>query len=456
MARDVYVVGSINVDLVVTAATLPGPGETVTGGTFERHGGGKSANQAVAAARPGAAVRMVGRRRRRRSRRGGRRAACERRAIDVSGLARLERRATGVALIVVDEAGENQIAVASGANTELDAGAVERGLSRARRPAASCCSGSRCPTRRCSRARGPRARRTSRSCSILRRRAPLPDELLALSPVLTPNSDEAARSAARTTRRRRRARSRTRTGAPVVVTIGPAGALLADGDALERIPAPKVEAVDTTGAGDAFNGALAAALAGGAGLADAVRDRDRVAAADSVTRRGAGGRPQCMKYLPIYLNDHYAGSTAGVELAKRAAKQQPRQRRVRPRARRAWRARSTRTATRSSGSWTASTSPRTASRRRSSGWARRSGASSPTASCCSFSPLSRVVELEGLITGVSGKLSLWRALLELAAREPGSTRASSTCSPAAPRTSCCACTRCAARPALIAFVGDIA
>ena len=60
MARDVYVVGSVNVDLVVSAATLPRPGETVAGGTFERHGGGKSANQAVAAARLGANVRMVG------------------------------------------------------------------------------------------------------------------------------------------------------------------------------------------------------------------------------------------------------------------------------------------------------------------------------------------------------------------------------------------------------------
>src|SRR5207342_2048460 len=60
MARNVYVVGSVNLDLVVRAATLPGPGETVTGGTFERHGGGKSANQAVAAARQGATVRMVG------------------------------------------------------------------------------------------------------------------------------------------------------------------------------------------------------------------------------------------------------------------------------------------------------------------------------------------------------------------------------------------------------------
>src|SRR5215210_7214481 len=60
MAGDIYVVGSVNVDLVVTAVTLPRPGETVAGGTFERHGGGKSANQAVAAARLGANVRMVG------------------------------------------------------------------------------------------------------------------------------------------------------------------------------------------------------------------------------------------------------------------------------------------------------------------------------------------------------------------------------------------------------------
>src|SRR5665809_147120 len=91
-------VGSVNVDLVVTAATLPRPGETVAGGTFERHGGGKSANQAVAAARLGASVRMVGAV-------GdddlGEEAlallAAE--GIDVSGVGRLEGSATGVALI---------------------------------------------------------------------------------------------------------------------------------------------------------------------------------------------------------------------------------------------------------------------------------------------------------------------------------------------------------------------
>src|SRR3954453_13064107 len=107
MARDVYVIGSVNLDLVVRAATLPAPGETVTGGTFERHGGGKSANQSVAAARQGAATRIVG-------------------AVGADGLgeeaiaglaaegfevthvARLGDAATGVALIVVDESGENQ------------------------------------------------------------------------------------------------------------------------------------------------------------------------------------------------------------------------------------------------------------------------------------------------------------------------------------------------------------
>src|SRR3954454_6802294 len=104
MARDVYVVGSVNLDLVVRASTLPAPGETVTGGTFERHGGGKSADQAVAAARQGAATRMVGA--------GGADglgeeaiAARAAEGVGVTPAARLGDAATGVALIVVDEAG---------------------------------------------------------------------------------------------------------------------------------------------------------------------------------------------------------------------------------------------------------------------------------------------------------------------------------------------------------------
>src|SRR3954466_2983890 len=112
----VVVVGSINADLVVAVERLPAPGETVSGGRFARHGGGKGANQAVAAARLGASVAMIGG-----ARIGGvgdddlgeaalRELADE--GIDVSGVVRLGGEPTGVPLIAVDAAGENQIAVA--------------------------------------------------------------------------------------------------------------------------------------------------------------------------------------------------------------------------------------------------------------------------------------------------------------------------------------------------------
>src|SRR3954451_1454570 len=124
---DLMVVGSINVDLVVTGERLPAPGQTVAGGRFSRHGGGKGANQAVAAARLGAAVGLaaaVG------EDDFGRAALAELEAegIDVRAVARRSSAATGVALIAVDAAGENQIAVASGANAELgaEAGAAVR------------------------------------------------------------------------------------------------------------------------------------------------------------------------------------------------------------------------------------------------------------------------------------------------------------------------------------------
>src|SRR3954470_13362167 len=119
----VVVVGSINVDLVVSVARLPAAGETVTGGRFAQHGGGKSANQAVAAARLGAAVAFVGAV-------GademgsGAVEELSREGIDVSGVLRVDAP-TGGALIVVDRAGENQIAVASGANAELVVDALD-------------------------------------------------------------------------------------------------------------------------------------------------------------------------------------------------------------------------------------------------------------------------------------------------------------------------------------------
>ena len=115
-----------------------------------------------------------------------------------------------------------------------------------------------------------------------------PDELLALSPLLTPNRDEARALSGEDDPEAAALALAERTGAPVVVTVGADGALLADGGAVERIPAPRVEVVDTTGAGDAFNGALACALAGGAALADAVRSAVAVAA-ESTRTAGARG-----------------------------------------------------------------------------------------------------------------------------------------------------------------------
>ena len=127
MSGRVIVVGSVNVDLVITTETLPAPGETVIGGRFARHHGGKGGNQAVAAARLGAAVTFIGA--------VGAdafgeeaRAALEAERVDVGGLLTLSDQPTGVALILVDAAGENSIAVAGGANAALTSVQVRAAL----------------------------------------------------------------------------------------------------------------------------------------------------------------------------------------------------------------------------------------------------------------------------------------------------------------------------------------
>jgi ribokinase len=262
------------------AERLPAPGETVTGGRFERHGGGKGANQAVAAARLGAHVTLV--------------AAVGTDAFGDEALELLEREGidtgavvrgdapTGVALINVDAAGENQIAVASGVNSELDPGAVERAVRAAEPgvvllslevPEAAVLAGARAATG-----------------TIVLNPAPvrrLPDELAALGPILTPNAGEARALSGEDDPEAAARALATRTGAPVLVTLGAGGVLVLDGGAAERLPAPSVTAVDTTGAGDAFNGALAVALAEGRPLRDAAAF---AVAAAALSTRAAGAR----------------------------------------------------------------------------------------------------------------------------------------------------------------------
>jgi len=274
----VVVVGSVNADLVVAVDALPAPGETVAGGRFARWGGGKGANQAVAAARLGASVTLVGA--------VGddpfgddalRELAAE--GIDVSAVARVNAP-TGVALIVVDASGENQIAVASGANAEVSVPAASLGdaivLLGHEVPDAAIAAGA------------------DRGGRVILNPAPAREIdpcVLAARPILTPNASEAAQL---TGEREPEAAARAlaaKTGAPVLVTLGADGALLLDGD-IERIPAPRVDVVDTTGAGDTVNGALAAELASGRELREAVRFA-LAAAALSTTAEGArGGMPR--------------------------------------------------------------------------------------------------------------------------------------------------------------------
>jgi ribokinase len=278
MRGTVLVVGSVNVDLVVTLERLPAPGETVIGGRFARGGGGKGANQAVAAARAGAQVRFVGAV-------GaddfgaGALAELEQEGIDTGGIARLEDETTGVALIAVDREGRNQIAVASGANARVDA-AMARAAA-GLEPGDVCLLGFEVPDSAVVAAARAAAAAGAR---IVLNPAPareLPEALSGLGVVLTPNADEAEAMGGATA-------LAARTGAPVIVTRGADGAVLLDGGAETELPAPEVEAVDTTGAGDVFNGVLAAGLASGLDLADAA-GRAVEAASASVRRAGARG-----------------------------------------------------------------------------------------------------------------------------------------------------------------------
>jgi ribokinase len=293
MSGRVVVVGSVNVDLVVVAPRLPGPGETVTGGDVARHHGGKGGNQAVAAARLGAAVAFVGAV-------GGddfgasARAALVAEGIDVTHLATVGRP-TGVALIVVDERAENQIAVAPGANAALAPAAVTAALDALRLgPGDVVLACREVPPDSVCAALG--AARAAGATGILN---PAPADGLDratvdLADVLTPNEAELA-AAARPGDAEAAARSLLAASGPartVVVTLGAAGALVVPSlGPTTVIPALRVEPVDTVGAGDTFNGALAAGLAAGLELADAAC-RAVVAAGLATTRPGArGGMP---------------------------------------------------------------------------------------------------------------------------------------------------------------------
>ena len=273
----VLVVGSINVDLVATVPALPGPGETVIGPGIERHGGGKGANAAVAAARLGARTALIGAVGDDDLGAGALRELTAE-GVDVGAVAVLSGVATGAALIVVDDAGENQIAVGAGANAALPPDAVVAAMA-ARLAGCGCVVVSAELDDACVLAAVRAATEAGVPCVL--NPAPARDGLgtaLALGPIITPNAGEAALLPA--------------PAGPVVETRGAAGAVLVAVDGTRTaIAAPLVDPVDTTGAGDTLTGALAARIAAGDDLEAAARYAI-VAAALSVTAAGArGGMP---------------------------------------------------------------------------------------------------------------------------------------------------------------------
>jgi ribokinase len=284
----VIVVGSINVDEVVTLERLPAPGETVIGGRYERHHGGKGANQAVAAARLGATVAFVGAVGRDAFGSEGR-AVLEAEGIDVSGLIVLDDEATGVALILVDEHGENSIAVAGGANAVLTSNAVRAALKRLTlKDDDIVLVGHEIRTGAAHEAL--RLGRLAGATTILNP-APaggLEQPTLDLASIITPNRGEldVLTGDAGTTAARAKSLLGTTDGRAALVSLGKKGALLVAGRRPTTIHAPRVAAVDTVGAGDTLNGALAAGLASGLDLETAAR-RAVVAASLAVTRAGA-------------------------------------------------------------------------------------------------------------------------------------------------------------------------
>lgn len=289
----VVVVGSLNMDLVVQMPEIPKPGETLLGGVFDTFPGGKGANQAIAAARMGAHVTLVGR--------VGADAfgkqllqAVEQEGIETRHIALDQERATGVALITVDRKGQNSISVASGANYGLTAedvrtaweqtGEVDVLVMPLETPLESLYAAVELAT--------------TDGARIILNPAPaqkLNQDFFTNIDVLVPNESEAEFLAGievdgDTTARRAAMALMTQGAKAIIITLGERGALLADGPpddpSFHHLKGHDLDAIDTTAAGDCFVGAFAASSAEEKPLLEAARIAN-AAAALSVTKRGA-------------------------------------------------------------------------------------------------------------------------------------------------------------------------
>lgn len=269
---EVLVVGSLNADLVVRTARFPSPGETIQGNDLAIIPGGKGANQAVAAARLGADVAMVGR--------VGTDAFgtkliqnLKENKVDTARVLQDDSAATGTAVIVVDADGQNSIVLSPGANGRVSPQDAESApfagasllLLQFEIPIDAVVRAARLAK--------------EQGLRVLLNPAPaheMPDDLLQSADFLLPNETElgllAGAAVDDAASAETAARSLLARGAQtVIVTLGGEGALIVDADGAQHVPAYPVEVVDTTAAGDAFIGGFAAALLRGQALVEAVR-----------------------------------------------------------------------------------------------------------------------------------------------------------------------------------------
>jgi ribokinase len=307
MANPIVVVGSSNTDMIIKMDQLPKPGETILGGQFVTAAGGKGANQAVAAARAGGAVTFV-------ARVGddvfGSQAVAGfvKDGINVDYVFKDKSSPSGVALIFVAKDGENSIAVAGGANGNLSPADLEK-AKQAIIHAKTLVVQLETPLETVQAAAELAAARGVTFILNPAPARPLADSLLKLVSLLTPNETEAelltgikvhseATAAAA-------AQALLAKGCgTVIITLGAKGAFVATAKARFLVPGFKVTAVDTTAAGDVFNGSLAVALAEGRPLAESVRFAN-AAAALSVTRLGAQPSAPKRQEITHFLQSHH-------------------------------------------------------------------------------------------------------------------------------------------------------
>jgi ribokinase len=289
MPAKVVVIGSLNMDLVTRASRLPRGGETLIGKSFATVSGGKGANQAVAAARLGAQVSMVGC--------VGSdaygeelRGALLAEQIDCQAVSTVDD-SSGVALIVVDDNSQNAIVIVAGANGALTPAVIDRFDAVLQAADVIICQ-LEVPDATVGHAL-KRGRELGKTVILNPAPAsrPLPADWYASIDYLIPNESEASALSglpvdSLATAEAAATRLISLGASKVIITLGAQGSLFANGKSFEHFPAPKVKAVDTTAAGDTFVGGFAAALAAGKSEAEAIRF-GQVAAALSVTRAGA-------------------------------------------------------------------------------------------------------------------------------------------------------------------------